>query len=290
MTLFQIWNLASYIAGRYESGGAIPPSRLNLLLPMVQDEWYQALLNEVIAASASEALLSKVMSTTPLKPFKTYADITMDGGGLGLLPDDYRRYVTAYTTADNDPVVLAQSPAIRKVDIVSDELFVKKQRDVFSRPAVTPFGKITSAGLHVVPYDVLGVRLDYFRTPVAPYFDYCQDALSPSIIIYMPEGSYVSDKPYPEITPGPDPTDPPSIDAPTTTVFNLYLRVGAFGSQLSRANVIKPEMTGTIYFSLTKELQWESQYLYRFVYLVLAKMGINLSEEMVTKYAMEMSK
>ncbi len=290
MTLFQIYNLASYIAGRYESGGAIPPSRLNLLLPMVQDEWYQALMNEIIAASADPALLNKVLSTTPLIPFKKTEDIDIDADGLGVVPSDYRRYIVAFTTSDNISDPLSQVPAIRKVDIVSDELFVKKQRDVFTRPKVTPFGRVSSDGLHVVPYDVLTVRLDYFSNPTTPYYDYCQDALSPSIIIYMPTGTYVSDKPYPKITPGPDPTDPPSIDSATTVVYNLYQRVGAFGSLLLKENVIKPEMTGTLYWSLTVELEWESQYLYRFVYFILSKIGINLSEKEIAQYAIEMSK
>ena len=104
MTLYQLWDLASYIAGKFPQGGAIPPSRFNILLPECQDEFVQSCLNEIIAASANQELYNKVLSTTPLMPFKETDSILPSITGIGTLPADYLRYIDVYSTAYSDTV------------------------------------------------------------------------------------------------------------------------------------------------------------------------------------------
>ena len=268
MTLYQIWDLVSYIAGKFPSGGAIPPARFNLLAPQVQDEWYQQLLGEVMAASANQMVLDKILSTTPLIPFKQTILMAAGGEGNSPLPIDYNRYISAQTKYAG--INNSGGTKVRKIDIVSDDLFAKKRGDIFTRAGITPFAKINSYGVWVVPFDIEDYTLDYFRKPDIPFMDWCQDGDNPNRIIYMPVGSAI-------------------YESNTQEVYELRL-----GATVINANVIRDGLTtggpGAAYASKTVELEYDNQYHYHFVYLMLAKCGVNLSEDLVVKYAMEMGK
>ena len=268
MTLYQIWDLSSYIAGKFPSGGAIPPARLNLLLPRSQNTWYLTLMNEIIAASVNDTMLNMILSTTPLRPFKKSENITITSTtGIGTLPTDYNRYITVAQKFDHPPTAPTGSttPKRHPVEIVSEDEFDRRQGSVFTRADEKPFGKITASGITIVPYNIGTVAMEYFRPPLVPVFDWCQDATNPNKIIYMPVGSRI----YKD-------------DAQVPRLYN------AAGVQIYTGSVTK---TGTYpIVSQTVELEWESQYHEKFVYFILSDIGINLSELDVTKYAIEMSK
>jgi len=275
MTIYQIYDLASYIAGKFMSGQAIPPARLNLLLPQCQDEWYLTLMNEIIAASVNLELLNKVLSTTPLRPFKKPADIIITSTtGAGSLPADYNRYITVAQKYDHPPTAPTGSttPKRHPIEIVSEDEFVHRQSSVFTRADEKPFGKITATGINVVPYNIGTIAMEYFRPPLVPVFDWCQDATNPNKIIYMPAGSYL-------------------VYDPVTPKWDLYYDNGTV-SVLLYSNVIKTGATQSspAYTSLTVELEWENIWHNKFVFFILSKIGINLSELDVAKYALEMSK
>ena len=263
MTLYQIWDLVSYIAGKFPSGGAIPPARFNLLVPQVQDELTQRLLDEVIAASVNQTILDKILTTTPLIPFKKTELIPVDWVGVAKIPLDYNRYIAVYTSADyaNNTGV----PRVRKVDMVSDDLYARKRGDIFSRAHVTPFAKINSSGIAIVPFDAKEISMDYFRKPAVPYMDWCQSADNPNQVVFMPVGSKIN------------------------SVLNVNYLYDKNNVILSW-NVVKADMNALPWFSRTIELEWDAQYHEKFVYLILAKCGINLNEGDVVKYAMEMGK
>ena len=251
------------------SGQAIPPARLNLLAPQVQDEWYQSLLKEVIAASVRTDLLDIVLSTTPLKPFKKSADVAIAATGIGPLPTDYNRYIAVFqrvkiTYSGTTGTI---TPHVRPVDIVSETEFARRQGSILTRADAQPFGKITATSLQVVPYDIGTIRLEYFRPPATPYMDWCQSAANPNRIIYMPVGSKLTG---------------------TSPTFDLIMETSS-GEQVIEASVTK---TGGAngYVSRTVEYEWETMYHEKFVYFMLSKMGINLSEIEVAKYALEMAK
>jgi hypothetical protein len=269
MTLYQIWDLASYIAGKFSSGGSVPPARLNFLLPQVSDEYFLSLMNEIVAASVNDELLNKILSTTPLRPFKKSVDISASSGGVATLPTDYNRYITLRQRFGTDGDTALPSPPsaqtkTRRIDIVSEEEFARRQGSIFTRGAVHPFAKVSNTAFMIVPYDIGSVNLEYFRPATIPFFDWCQDATNPNKIIFMPVGSRV----YLD-----DALSPNLYDSNDVLLYTGVTKSGTYPIA-----------------SQTVELEFESQFHHRFVYFILTKIGINLSEELVAKYALEMSK
>ena len=274
MTLYQIYEIVNYISGKFSSGYAIPPARFNILLPQVQDELYLTLLNGVIAAADNEQALDIILSTTPLIPFKKTGIVDIDPAGSGTLPDDYYRYFTVYSTEKNDAVAGISVTMIRRLNVVSDDMFIKKQGDVFTRADVNPFAKIISKALNVVPYDMGRVSVGYFRKPAVPYMDFAQDGLNPNIIRYLNVGNSIE------------------VASAQAGTFQIYKdeQASAAGDDPLFPNVFYSlPASGGPYRSRTVELEWEPLYHEKFVYLILAKCGINLGEGDVTKFAMEMS-
>ena len=261
MTLYQIWDLASYIAGKFANSGAVPPSRFNTLLPECQDEWYQSLLNEVVAASANEQLLNRVLSSTPLQPFKATETLS-PVDGVSELPSNYRRYISAHTDQYVSSEGASSLMPWRMIAIVSDELYASKRGDVLTRADIEPFAKIVGLNMHTVPFKHVPT-IDYFRTPLTPVFDYCQATDNPNRIIYMPAGSYIDE---------------------VNGINILYDEDG----NLLYTDVTKDTMNSLPFYSSTVELEWSDQHHHHFVFMVLAKVGVNIGEGEVEKYALLM--
>ena len=266
MTLYQLWDLASYIAGKFPNGGAIPPSRFNILLPECVDEYVQTCLNEIIAASASQELYNKVLSTTPLIPFKKTDSVVPDNGtGIGTLPTDYLRYIVAHSTTNYTVGSSVPAQLGAKIDIVNDEQFTARRYSIFTRADIQPFGKIVAGNIAVVPFNVGAFTLDYFRKPTTPVMDWCIDTLNPTKMVYMPAGSYIQ------------------VVGVTNILYDS-------NDDVLYSGVTKGNMTYLPFPSATVELEWGTEYQYKFVFMLLQKIGVNLSEDTVLKYAMEMSK
>lgn len=264
MTLFQIYELAAYIAGKFLTGGALPPARVNLLFPQAQDEYYLGLLNEVIAASLRPELLDKVLATTPLRPFKKSEVLTVSSSGIAAFPSDYNRYITiARRVEQSTGTDAALIQKVRILDVLSEDEFSRRQGSIFTRALAEPFCKITKDGLQAVPYDISSLLLEYFRPPLVPYMDWCQSTANPNRIIYMPVGS--------------------SVYLDDALVPNLY----DSNDVLIEAAVTK---SGTYpIVSTTVEYEWEAIYHEKFVYFILAKVGVNLAEGKVKEFAIEMA-
>ena len=274
MTLFQIFELVNFIAGKFPSGNSIPPARFNILCPEVQDEWTATLYNELIAAQQNEALFNKIMSTTPLLPFKKSVDFTPDATGDAPLPDDYNQYMVVWgKVIDNGN---SMSPMVRKIDIINDDTYAARRGSVLTRGNVKPFGKIVAGHIQVVPYNIGLCELDYFRKPTTPRMDWVQDATNPNVIIPLEPGNTV------ELA---------NITDQTFLVYKDQYSNAHGDDPISPVVYYDlPATTGAVYPARTVELEWDQQYHYKFVYLILAKVGINLKETDVAKYAMEMSK
>jgi len=258
MTLYQLFDLTSYIAGKFPQGAAFTPTRFNLLLQQVQSEYYDKCWRELVAASVNDTMYDKVLSTTPLLPFKKTATLTIATDGTATLPGDFADYITLYSVSDNDPMAGVGVIRFRKIDIVNDELFNRRRGSVFTRAGVQPFAKITDGGVTVVPNDIATTELDYLRTPATPYMDYCTYTDNPSAVLFMPTGS--------------------AVHADDAQILCLYSTAGALLYQ----GVLKDAPLT----SQTVELEWAPKDQWEFVYLILEKIGINLSAAQVTQYAM----
>lgn len=271
MTLFQLFDLVSYIAGKFSQGGALPPARFNILLPQCQDEFVQSCLNDIMVTSVNPMLYSKVMSTTPLIPMKTTRLLTSGTFGECALPDDYLRYIkakTIYSIGNN-----SGAKRTRSIDIISDSEFVERQNDVFARAGFKPFAKIAGTQIEVVPMDIEDFNLDYFRYPVVPYMDWVNDGDNPNKIVYLPAGSVLK-------------VQSPAVD----DYYDVYQGTTLIYSNVYKSGLVFGPSATYAYASTSVELEFESQYHYRFVSMILSKVGINLGEIEVSKYAETMPK
>lgn len=263
MTLYQIWDLANYIAGKFPNGNATPPTRFNLVLSGCVDEFTQSCLNEIVAATPTRKSLDFVLSTTPLQPLKETVELTPDSVGVCDLPKDYLRYIDGYV----DQKVVGGNSSVkipfRPLSILSDASFTKARGSVLLRAEVLPIAKVVDLSLYVVPY-YYAPTLNYFRKPVKPYMDYCQSADNPGKIIYMPPGSKIM-----------------------TVGGDNYL-YDSDDNKLFDGPVVKGDMNVLPYQSKSVELEFDEQFHYKFVYMVLVKVGINIGEVDVAKYAKEM--
>lgn len=259
MTLYELYDLTAYIAGKFPQGGALPPGRFNMLLSQVQSEYYDKCWRELVVNP-------DLLSVTPLLPFKKTSTLTVAADGTATLPGDFADYITLYTVAANDVTMGISTIRFRKADIVNDELFNRRRSSVFTRADVTPFAKITHDGITMVPSDVAAAELDYLRSPATPLMDYCTYTANPSAVIYMPPTSRF-------------------IEGNTPGTYNLYIGTTKLAEGVTKTSVV---MDG--YVSTTVELEWNEKDQWVFVYLILAKCAINLAQGEAEKFALMMSK
>ena len=194
------------------------------------------------------------LTRTPLIAFKHTDMLTLSAMGGGDMPADYGEYIVAHSI---------EGGRQREVAIIGDVEFGRRKNDVFTRASVKPFARIDHGGIWVVPYDTAEVTIDYFSRPATPYMDVCQSAANPALIYYMPEGSYMAD---------------------VGGVYYLYdVDDNVLASNVAKTVNVLP------YTSITVELEWPTKDHYRFVYMILSKVGINIGEKEVAQYAMQMS-
>lgn len=267
MNIYSVYDLVNYIAGKFPSGGAFTPERFNQLLPLAQNEFLEKSLGELIAAESNEELYAKIYNSSPLVSFYKTDTLSVDLAGNTPLPADFLWYRTVLTEADYSGTT--GTKRFRKVDIVDSTTFAEKQGDVMSRPRVKPFCRIGSGRISVVPFDVSEITLKYIGTPNAPYMDVCQNADSPTQVIFMPAGSYI------EVVPNEQ-----------TSINVLY----DSGGNVLFSGVYKSTMTSSHYNSLTVELGWDPVWWHHLVYIVLQKAGVNLSDQLIAQYALEKEK
>jgi hypothetical protein len=246
MTLFELWDLTSYIAGKFPSAGVVPPSRFNLLLPQVQDELYQAAV--------------KGREIPMLDRFKKSATLVPGEDSIAALPEDYRRILSAVALGIADDSAAVAVPWTRTMEIVGEAEYAMRQGNAMYRALELPFAKIQDGCLYPVPTNITTITIDYLRAPTTPYLDWCQLESNLNKIVYVPEGATI-------------------IENQVTGNYDLMQ-----GATVLQANVYKT-MGADVYTSQTIELDWEEQYHYRFVSLLLGKIGVNLGEFEVAKYA-----
>lgn len=169
--------------------------------------------------------------------------------GTTTLPSDYYRGGDGYYSRGDENV---------RIEFVDDETWNNRLSHKIEIPAANyPIAKIQDGSIHFRPKNINYVKFSYLSKPVDPFMDYCVDSTNPSRIIYMPDGS---------------------------TVEAGVLKQGT--TVLESAVLTKTGSLGT-YESATVEIDWAEHTHHHIVYLVLQKAGINLSEQLVTQYAME---
>lgn len=248
MTLYDLFDLCNYISGKFPNGTAIPPERFNRLLPLVQDEFYFDRLN--------------VKDWDALRPFrKTIGDGDTGvvlANGAAMLPDDYQVMESLY---------YRRASGIVRVNVLSDREYDKMYAHHIEYPTLDyPIAKTQGDLLIVRPLGVQHLVMSYLTRPTEPYMDYCVDADNPSRVLFMPTGSQL-------------------VLTATPGVFNLMGDDPEHGVMYTIAtNVMKDGATDGQY-SNTSELRWAPMYHFKLVYMLLSKIGLNLTEAMVVQYA-----
>lgn len=257
MTIQDIIDLHNYICDKEMIGATLTPLNINMLLPSVQWELFTNEMNNLVKDELTP-VGGELVSMSPLNPFKTMTSMGAVGG-VATAPLNYVRFLSF-----NSPYY----GGLRDVTPVSSKQFSGQQNNIYARPDIRPILKITSlAGRFIfslLPNDVSTLNMDYLRTPVTPYYDYCQDSVGNAI--YMPAGSQL----LLVTTPGPG----------GTTVCNLM----DANNVLIQSDVFQNGLQVT-YTSQTVELEWEARMYPIFVLRLLSKSGLNLQEKDVTAYA-----
>jgi len=290
MNLERAYNLINYIISKENSGGAFPLNRYNDLLVLANYDHFNSELKKIDGINDLSPIEDVVISITPLRPFVKTSVLTKNAlTGFATLPTDYVRwmslsceYLSYLYTGGTNPVSSARR-GVRNVKMLSFDNYIRSQSDVATRADINPFGAFANAGLFITPYDAYNVVLWYLRKPVSPYFDYCQNPTT-MLPIYMPAGSHVS---FLNIAPGDDGGgggDP--IDVPIPEYPSLY----DANNTLLVANVYKQQVVSptSIYNSQTVELEWDENQHNMIIGRILSYVGINLSEPVITQYAMTM--
>ena len=274
MTLDVIYDLINYIVGKEWAGGTFTIPQFNELLPMAQYDLLNAELEKVDAGEMTP-IAGSVIGKSPLRPFYKSVYLAIDAYGFANLPSDYLRWSGVETTD------------LRRVEVVSHQMFAERQSNVTVRADINPFGVFANNEFCVCPYDlappvftstVIGLRLWYIRIPLSPYYDYCQDpvTLEP---IYMPVGSYIID----------NGTTKALYDKNGNVLADSVLKTGAFLPLPSPPYVPSGSLPANPYYpSKSVEMEWDENVYPMIIRRVLEKVGINLQELQVTQYAMAM--
>ncbi len=272
MTVNEILTLVNFIINKEVSGDALVPDSYNPLLKEVNI----SLFNEYWGAYIpliGEPMLQYVLSDSPLSTFIEKDDITCTKStGQATLPTDIIHLFS-----------IDSSVSGLSIDIITPYEVYKRKGSVLSIPAkVKPYGFIQGSKFQAYPFDqsigissgggmslsTVSLNIVYLRLPTAPFYDYCQSAVSLKRV-FMPEGSYLN-----YVT--------------ATATWDLYNS----SAVLLESNVTKTGAltTNPAYNSLTEELEWKENVHTQFISRILSKVGINLSEPTITQYAEQLKK
>ena len=244
MTIDGLYTKLNYLSGKDKRGKTFKITEFNTLLPTIQDSLFSKELDDLVKGDVMKIPESR-LSITPLRPFKATDGKTVDDGSYQL-PTDYVRWISV-------------SAGYREVEIKTENDFNKIRTSVFRRPVVMPIGYFTATDIMIVPTNIGSTELQYFRKPLVPYYDYCQDTATMNEV-FMPVGSV--------------------IHLDDAQVPCLYDSAGVLMKQtVEKAGVAYP------YTSKTVELEWEAIYHDNFVLAMLALVGINIDKNELTLYS-----
>lgn len=226
----------------------MPPARFNSLLPECQDEYFADRLRNDDDAA--------------LRPFyKTIGDDTVPmvvTDGVATLPEDYAAKGSGYYMYGSEAV---------RINFVDNKEFERLLVHKNEYPTDKyPIANILASTVRVRPSTVNYIRFNYLSKPVTPVFDWCYPVDNPTQIVNMPVGAYLVEQ--------------------SAGVYNLMYDNGTSSVVLAE-NVGKDDGTDG-YVSTTTELQWDKDYHWKLIYILLSKVGVNLSEQQVAQYAIAM--
>lgn len=257
MTLDQILSTVNYYAGKDTRGNTMSVSEFNTLIPEIQELYYDKQLNP--------------QPTEALRPFIRHMGVdsgtvplVVSSSGLATIPSDYVRRIS---------VTFIYDGVERPVEVLEPEEFDERKSNGIELPTRKyPIASFGSDVLRVNPKNLQFLNFTYYRKPLVPYYDYCQDADTLNQI-YMPVGSRI-------------------VTGQTTGQYDLNLDGEILASNVTKGGVTDdtdtsvPPTPGMIFYtSQTVELEWEDRFHPQFVHMLLAMVGINIGLDNITQYA-----
>jgi hypothetical protein len=261
MDLGHVFEYVNYTTNKDALGEPVGADNFNLLLIAANDSYYNTKYSEVIeiAGASGNDIGVKLFNNTPLFRFlkvKSY-DFGNTFPTLAPLPTDLGHTLggTMYYNNTWRPGKLLDIESFnnRRYNIMSPS--VKRKPIFIEKPG----------GYQFVPHNTRKARVDYLRTSIEPFFDYCV-GLDDDKIYFMEVGSKL-------------------LSGTPDEVINLY---GA-NDVLIATNVAHLSSSDIPYFSKTVELDWDQEDVTKIADIIIAIASVRSREFNVAQAASQSS-
>jgi hypothetical protein len=260
MKLNILLDYLNFVSAKETEGESMPPKQFNVVLESINIEAFDREIEVIRAILETEnvSLKNLVEKNLKLRPFfkEGYGPV-LPSPGLISFPDDFSMFL-GLSVKDTITGVY------KVVEPISHKEYLRRQQGVIVRSFELPISIYNDNQIEVRGKDFDAYILYYVKVPVKPYFDYCID-VGLSKYVYMNVGDYIE----------------------LNSVTTQYELKNSGGTVLND-NVIHTFYTsgGTgIYTSISVELEWEEKDHMFFARQMLIKMGINLRDQQLQRYA-----
>ena len=260
MKLNVLLDFLNFVAAKETEGESMPPRQFNVVLESINIEVFDKEIEtiKVILETESVSLKNLVEKNLKLRPFlKENSGAIVPSLGLITFPSDFSMFL-GLSVKDTITGVY------KVVEPVSHEEYLRRQQGVIVRSFELPISIYNDNMIEIRGKDYDNYILYYVKVPARPYFDYCID-VSLVKYLYMEVGDYI------ELN-------------NITTQHELKNSGGAVLNDNVSHRFYTSGGIG-IYTSTSVELEWEEKDHMFFAREMLIKMGINLRDQQLQRYA-----
>jgi hypothetical protein len=259
MKLNVLLDYLNFVAAKETEGESMPPTQFSTVLESVNIETFEkeTEMAKVMAEAESLSIENVIDKNPRIRPFKKTASAPLNIGDSITLPSDFGIYLSLSVRNDSDFTY-------RIVEPISQEELARRYQGVITRSFDLPVSVYNDAKIQVIGDDFTFYLLFYVKVPTTPYFDYCID-VDIAKYIYINVGDYI------ELN-------------DVTTQYELKNSGGAVLNNNVTHTFYTSGGTG-IYTSISVELEWEEKDHIFFARQMLIKMGINLRDQQLQRYA-----
>lgn len=260
MKLDVLLNYLNFVSAKETEGESMPPLQFNVVLESVNIEIFEKEVEQFKALLEAQniSIGNIIDKNSKLRPF-------IENISAALVPSSGK-----ITPPANSSMFLGLSVkdtvtgVYKVVQPVSNEEYLRIQQGVIVRSLDLPVFIYNRGDIQITGKDYDRYLLHYIRTPATPYFDYCIDV---DIIkyVYMNVGDYIE----------------------LNGISTQYQLKDSGGTVLNN-NVSHSFYNGGgtgIYTSISVELEWGKKNHIFFAREMLIKMGINLRDQQLQRYA-----
>jgi len=260
MKLDVLLNYLNFVSAKETEGESMPPLQFNIVMESVNIEVFEKEVEQfkALLEAPNVSIGNVIDKNLKIRPFiKDVSAALVPSAGRITLPDDFGMFLGLSV---KDTV----TGVYKIVQPVSNEKYMQIQQGVIVRSLDLPVFIYNRGDIQIAGKDYDRYLLHYVRIPVTPYFDYCIDAVLIKYL-YMNVGDYIG----------------------LNSITTQYELKNSGGTVLND-NVSHSFYTGGgtgIYTSISVELEWGKKNHIFFAREMLIKMGINLRDQQLQRYA-----